>query len=113
MPTGVNIRWKWMDDKFFRKLDPLLENALEMSTRELADDTRARAPVKSGKLRNSIETEMDETDRHEKFGRVIARAPYALFVEYGTRYRSAKPFMRPAFAHMWHKILNNFKDLIK
>lgn len=62
-----------------------IAKALERRARELA-------PVRTGFLRDSIVAyEVRPGTWH-----VDARAPYAAYVEYGTRYMHAQPFMTPA-----------------
>lgn len=52
-------------------------------------------PVRTGALRESIEQSVTST--HSKvIGRVVASAPYARYVEYGTSKMQKRPFMRPA-----------------
>jgi HK97 gp10 family phage protein len=52
---------------------------------------RQRVPVKTGQLRNSIYSEISEW-----VAEVGAEASYAMFVELGTRYMRARPFLYPA-----------------
>jgi len=52
---------------------------------------RQRVPVKTGNLRNSIYSKIGEWVTE-----VGAEAAYAMFVELGTRYIRARPFLYPA-----------------
>ncbi|MGD9130738.1 MAG: HK97 gp10 family phage protein [Candidatus Bathyarchaeota archaeon] len=52
---------------------------------------RQRVPVKTGQLRNSIYSKIGEW-----VAEVGAEASYAVFVELGTRYMRARPFVYPA-----------------
>jgi HK97 gp10 family phage protein len=52
---------------------------------------RQRAPVKTGHLRDSIYSKISEW-----IAEVGAEATYAMFVELGTRYMRARPFIYPA-----------------
>lgn len=73
--------------------------ALAVTQHQLAEDVatlaREKAPVGSaadgdedpGRLRDSIHAEQD---------RVVADAPYAVYVEYGTVNMDAEPYLRPA-----------------
>ncbi|HYG66098.1 MAG TPA: HK97-gp10 family putative phage morphogenesis protein [Anaeromyxobacteraceae bacterium] len=58
----------------------------------VAREAKALAPVDTGRLRASIEALREGRTSAV----VVARAPYAAFVEYGTRRMAAQPFMRPA-----------------
>jgi HK97 gp10 family phage protein len=56
---------------------------------EIALSARMRAPIgETGDLHDSI--------AHVGGGRVVAAVRYAPFVEYGTAYQTAQPFLRPA-----------------
>jgi HK97 gp10 family phage protein len=58
---------------------------------DIAADARNRAPRRTGRLAQSIRTEVRGTR-----GRVTADVPYVVPVEYGTSRQAAQPFMRPA-----------------
>jgi HK97 gp10 family phage protein len=65
---------------------------------ELAErEAKARAPVRTGKLRNGITGRVDSSADGET---VILEneVEYAAFVEFGTRFTRAQPHMRPGFA---------------
>lgn len=73
-----------------------LPEAVGVIVRKAAFDVEANAkavvPVDTGTLKNSITTEFPT-----KTSAIIApHTEYAVFVEYGTRRRTAKPYMRPA-----------------
>jgi len=67
--------------------------AVRDETDEAADDARRNAPVKTGTLRESVQSEYDDKSIR---GRVAATARYAKFVEHGTDDTPAQPFMLPA-----------------
>jgi len=56
---------------------------------EHRDGARARAPVDTGRLRDSIRAESEGLT-----ARVIADCPYAAAVEFGTKSAPPQPFMR-------------------
>jgi HK97 gp10 family phage protein len=66
-------------------------------------EARRLAPVRTGRLRDSITARQLGPMSWE----VSAEAPYAFFVEYGSRGRPARPFFRPAF----EKTAAKFRDL--
>ena len=70
-----------------------LRPALAELGAEVADAARALAPTRSGRLRASIQVE-PAADAVQVD--VIADAPYAAFVEFGTLRRPARPFLAPA-----------------
>lgn len=76
-----------LDDAVQRNIQEQLER-WAMEVREYA---RALAPVRTGRLRNSIYAKTSGWTVE-----VGASAEYAIFVEFGTRHMQAKPFLRPA-----------------
>lgn len=67
------------------------QQALARAQAEFEPDARARCPVKTGRLRDSIGGEIVGTVLTER-----ATESYAGFVEYGTRHMPARPFFTPA-----------------
>ncbi|MEM0313798.1 MAG: HK97 gp10 family phage protein [Candidatus Bathyarchaeia archaeon] len=57
----------------------------------LRETARGYAPVRTGYLRSSIYATV-----HDWVVQVGAKASYAMFVEFGTRYMRAKPYLAPA-----------------
>ena len=69
----------------------------------IASDAKQRAPVDQGRLMSSIGSEehpdgIFEVSRtgSQIVGKVGSRVEYASYQEYGTRYQSGKPYLRPA-----------------
>jgi HK97 gp10 family phage protein len=72
-----------------------LDHLLEMA----AEEARKRCPVDTGRLRRGIETDIDTGGAHSDVtGVLFDDVPYAPFVEFGTRYMRAQPFLRPGMA---------------
>ena len=66
--------------------------------------SKAKAPVRTGRLRDSIESQRIGP----KHWKVNVGAYYGVYVEYGTRYMSAQPYFRPAI-----KVANKiFRDQV-
>ena len=61
---------------------------------ELTQGAQRKAPVDTGNLRRSITMDLSDGGLT---GKVKPTADYAPYLEYGTRFQSAQPFMRPAF----------------
>lgn len=59
---------------------------------QLATEAAHNAPVRTGTLRDSIHVE----DQNIALVSVVAGAPYAAYVELGTRKMAAEPYMMPA-----------------
>lgn len=103
-----------------RKAKAILRGALRAAGGHLRDQIKAAAPVDTGTLRDAIRSggakgeggqlrakvfvsmkqkkprKTGETRRLAKNGKLIAPFYWA-FLEYGTRFRPARPFMRPVF----------------
>ncbi len=73
---------------------------------DVRDDARARVQKNTGNLRSNIVSKRRRGKRHVSRADVIVReegtrynkknAFYWRFIEYGTRFKSARPFLRPA-----------------
>lgn len=76
-------------------------------------DVEARAkiaaPVDTGALRRSIQTAMDN-DLH---GVVFVAAEYGIFLEFGTRRMSPRPFLGPAFDATAPEFEKGLRELLK
>lgn len=68
-----------------------LQDVLESTTRVLTSKAKDQAPVRTGFLKASIKHSINKLRAY-----VRAWASYAGFVEYGTMYQHANPFMRRA-----------------
>lgn len=69
-----------------------LEEILDIYALLIQRQAQILAPVDTGFLRNNIFVEHD--GRWARL--IVASAEYAVFVEYGTRYVAAQPFLAPA-----------------
>lgn len=74
------------------KLSAELNAALLGMTEAAAGIARVLVPVVTGKLRDSIDAQLAEPGE----ARLLASAPYAAFVEFGTSEMAAEPFLAPA-----------------
>ncbi|MCP8307958.1 MAG: HK97 gp10 family phage protein [archaeon] len=81
-----------------------IEEASEEASKLIAQSAKRKAPVRTGKLRDSI--------RASSF-MVEARVPYAAYVEFGTRKMEAQPFLRPAIEESIPKVRNIFRTKIE
>ena len=85
------------------RLRRLLEREV---TRDMVVDARSRCPVRTGRLRRSISGEA--TVRGSVFLRLRATTHYASYVEYGTRYQRAQPYLTPP----WKRAVPRFRQVI-
>ena len=72
-------------------IDGDISDFLEQLGGDIESDAKTACPVDTGRLRGSIE--------HEVSGdtlRVGSNVEYSVYVEEGTRYMAAEPYLRPA-----------------
>jgi HK97 gp10 family phage protein len=69
----------------------------------MVTEAKRLTPVRTGRLRDSITARQLGPLSWE----VSAETPYAIFVEYGSRSRPARPFFRPAY----EKVAAQFRDM--
>lgn len=74
-----------------------IREASEWTAMEAANRARSRAPVRTGRLRGSIQTLTASAE-----SKVQVTAPYAGYVEFGTRRMRAQPFLRPSVQEVQH-----------
>jgi len=76
--------------------DTFVANAEKLAA--LAErEAKARAPVRTGRLRDGCVGRVEETDMSVA-AILLNDVPYAGFIEFGTRYMTARPFLRPGYA---------------
>lgn len=83
----------------------VLRNASEMQTK-----AQKLAAVDTGFMKRSIGLTQGGGGLNIK---VSPTAEYAPYVEYGTRYQAAQPFMRPAFQQQEKKFKSDVDKLLK
>ena len=78
-----------------QQLDSAMQKYVHGLLAEWAEDVKALAnqlaPVRTGYLRSSIYAKIQEW-----IAEIGAEATYAMFVEFGTRYMQARPYLFPA-----------------
>lgn len=79
-------------DHVRKRMEQLGVQRVEQLAQLVAGEAQKLAPIDTGELRQSIRARKIE----EGHARVSAHAPHALYVELGTRYMRAQPYLRPA-----------------
>ncbi len=93
-----NLRVK-IDQKALREIrDTASEKSVSKVVDYAYDEARRLCPVDTGKLRESID---------KRRMSIIAETDYALFVEIGTRFMAAQPFLRPAMIAAGERFTRN------
>ena len=92
------------------------QKAMEQSSQVIRNNTerlkasaKAKAPVDTGFLKNHITSSYP--DRLE--GHVKSEAAYSGYQEYGTRFQTGKPFMRPALKEVESQFKKDMDDVLK
>lgn len=91
------------------KIEPVKE-VVKMNGAELHKRAQRSAPVDTGHLKRSIVISMGENGLKAE---VKPTADYAPYVEFGTRFQTAQPFMRPSYQKQREKFLADLKRLVK
>lgn len=97
----AGLRIEWDDAALTAQLASASEAIAADAAEAVAAEARRLAPVKSGRLRDSIAVTTGRDDEGV-YGDVSADAtdekgrPYPLFVEVGTQDAPAEPYLRPA-----------------
>ena len=95
-----------------------IQNATEDAMKEIAllieKEMILLVPVHSGDLRKSIDHDSEKDYARIGVLKSSKGDDYAVFVEKGTRYQTAQPYVKPAFQNMSDKeILNILKKYYK
>ena len=95
-----------------------ISRVVQLNTAELTQKAKERAPVSTektnpggahGQLKRSIIPSMSSGGM---VGKVNATVDYAEYVEMGTRFMAAQPYMKPAFDQQREVFLDDMKKLI-
>jgi|SRR5690625_602741 len=83
---------------------------VKMNGAELHQNAQKLSPVDTGHLKRSITIRISD-------GGLVAEvkptADYAPYVEFGTRFMAAQPFIRPSYHNQRKKFLDDLKRLMK
>lgn len=103
----------------FDKLEVKLKKSMNMDAvktvvkrngAQLQTKAQKNAPVDSGTLKRSIG--LDITDGGMT-AEVEPSAEYAAYVEYGTRYMEAQPYLKPAYNEQKQKFIRDLNELVR
>ena len=95
-----------------------ISQVVRLNTAELTQKAKERAPVSTektnpggahGQLKRSI---IPSLSSGGMVGKVNATVDYAEYVEMGTRFMAAQPYMRPAFDQQKEVFLDDMKKLL-
>ena len=93
-----------------RKKTDQIRKAVTVNSAELQKSMQKMAPVDTGFMRRSIRIKYDDFGMTARVG---PNAQYAPYVEYGTRYMAAQPFVRPSFNKQKKTFIDDLNKLMK
>jgi HK97 gp10 family phage protein len=93
-----------------RRTQQSLARELNKWARAAASLAQQLAPVRTGELRDSIAV---ETSSDGLVVRIVAGVDYAIFVERGTVYMAAQPFIEPAVAVIKPELIKSLKRILR
>ena len=76
----------------------------------LQESAQRKVPVDTGNFKRSIGLEIRDSGLTAE---VEPTAEYAAYVEYGTRYMNAQPYMRPSYTAQKEKFKSDLKKLTR
>ena len=82
--------------------------ALRNNTEKTMQQAKKNAPVDTGFLKNNIVTRYEDMS-----GIIHSQSAYSGFQEFGTRYQSGTPFMRPALMFIYPQFRKDMLDVMK
>lgn len=83
-------------DALLASWDAGAQHLLDSVAHDILTDAQGRAPVRTGYLRSTGHIEPGD-DRNSRY--IVFDAPYAIFVEFGTRHMHPQAFLLPAVEH--------------
>ena len=95
-------------EKSNREIRSATMRALRNNTEKTMQQAKKNAPVDTGFLKNNIVTRYEDMS-----GIIHSRAIYSFYQEYGTRYQSGTPFMRPALNFIYPQFQKDMTDVMK
>lgn len=100
-------------EEFHDKWDEMALEALGPGMATLETDAKIFAPVDTGRLQSSIGSQVIKGSGSEIIGKVGSAVEYASYQEFGTRYQSGKPYLRPSLEKNRDKVVKQFEQGIK
>ena len=90
-------------------ISKLVAPVIKLNGSELQQKAQRYAPVDTGNLRRSIQLSIKDNGMTAE---VTATAEYSAYVEYGTRFMNAQPYVRPAFNEQKDIFINDLNKVV-
>ena len=99
-----------LHETFPNALDGKVSEAVQIVGERMADDARKFCPVRTGYLQSTIALEWPTGAKWVFY--LLARAPYAVYVEFGTSRMAARLFMTRAVELHATEMIQEVKDAV-
>lgn len=109
--SGFTMKWVVRQNDFPNIVAGMEQRAGQFVRKAALDieaEAKKRAPVRTGTLRNSIQAVKGEGPL---WYRVVVGAEYGVYVEWGTRFMAAQPYLRPAVTAVSPSFLEAMKSV--
>ena len=87
-----------------------VKKAVKSNGAELHRKAMRNAPVDTGHLKRSIDIEITNGGME---AHIMPMAEYSAYLEYGTRFLTAQPFMRPSFQSQVERFKSDLRKLVR
>lgn len=87
-----------------------VKNVVRKNGSDMQGKAQDKSPVDTGNLKRSIGLDITDSGFAAE---VEAKAEYAPYVEYGTRFMDAQPYMKPAYNDQKTKFKSDMKKLVR
>lgn len=104
MASGVTVETEIIEDwipELIVRVNSTARAAVMATADAIRDSAKANAPVVTGYLKDSIESNSLAIGYEAE---VTVGAEYGIYVEFGTRFMAAEPFLGPAFEEHWKEL---------
>lgn len=113
MSKGVTLTG---DKEFIRALKKALKKAPRVTAKVIKNgaefgknEIQKDAPYDTGYMKQNVITQYPKLN----VALIVSKASYSAYVNYGTRFMSARPFFTDGWEVTQKKLINDFKDVMK
>lgn len=93
---AFGFQFQWFGDRIKASVNRVVEDRLYRIGERVVARARQLAPVRTGRLRSSIDFVVAGEGPERRTLSIQALVPYAIYQEFGTRFMAPHPYIRPA-----------------